>query len=273
MVVALLLWETSGFLCSSGNHGAYFLESTWKKGTATSSSLETVEGVKNEKESLAKSQQSNRKAKYTPKLKPLSSLAPGTQIEGVVDRVLPYGVMVRTDYQTSTFNGGALLHISQISNERIAHPNQILQKGQKIKPRVSKIDFKQNKLYLSLRKPRPPRKPVFMLTLDQEIEGDVKAIMDYGFFVDIGYKKDVLVHISRISTKKVNNVHDFVELGQRIKVRIINVDKLNKNLAGSILSKDADIYMDIRQGKDKAIIFSDAINDRIHVIAGIQSKL
>ncbi len=58
-----------------------------------------------------------------------------------------------------------------------------------------------------------------------ELEGTVRNVVDFGAFVDIGVKQDGLLHISKMSSKRVTNPHDVVSVGDIIKVRIASVDE------------------------------------------------
>ncbi|PIE85176.1 hypothetical protein CSA08_03470 [Candidatus Gracilibacteria bacterium] len=62
------------------------------------------------------------------------------------------------------------------------------------------------------------------LEVGQVVEGTVKNILDFGIFVDIGVKKDGLVHVSQIADKYISNPADEVEVGQKIKVKITGID-------------------------------------------------
>jgi polyribonucleotide nucleotidyltransferase len=59
-------------------------------------------------------------------------------------------------------------------------------------------------------------------------EGTVKKIADFGAFVEILPGKEGLVHISKLDSKRVNSVRDVVTEGQKISVKVINIDKQGK---------------------------------------------
>lgn len=58
-----------------------------------------------------------------------------------------------------------------------------------------------------------------------ELEGTVRNVVDFGAFVDIGVKQDGLLHISKMSNRRITNPHDVVSVGDIIKVRIASVDE------------------------------------------------
>lgn len=63
------------------------------------------------------------------------------------------------------------------------------------------------------------------LTVDMELTGTVRNVVDFGAFVDIGVKNDGLVHISQLSNKYVSHPMDVVAVGDTVKVKIISIDK------------------------------------------------
>ncbi|MDE7420936.1 MAG: RNA-binding transcriptional accessory protein [Muribaculaceae bacterium] len=62
------------------------------------------------------------------------------------------------------------------------------------------------------------------LTIGMELPGIVNNITAFGAFVDLGIKENGLLHISKISNRRINSVSDILKLGQRIQVRIIDLD-------------------------------------------------
>jgi uncharacterized protein len=63
------------------------------------------------------------------------------------------------------------------------------------------------------------------LALGMELEGVVTNVTDFGAFVDVGVKQDGLVHISELADRFVRHPREVVELGQKLRVRVISVDR------------------------------------------------
>ena len=62
------------------------------------------------------------------------------------------------------------------------------------------------------------------LHVGQKVSGIVKNITKYGAFVDIGGGKEGLVHISKIAKERVNKVEDYVKPGDKVPVKVIEID-------------------------------------------------
>ena len=62
----------------------------------------------------------------------------------------------------------------------------------------------------------------------QEFEGKVVRIMNFGAFVEFLPGKDGLIHISKLDKKRVEKVEDVVNIGDTVKVRVLEVDKMGR---------------------------------------------
>jgi len=117
-----------------------------------------------------------------------------------------------------------------------------------------KKDNKQRRKFgtTSLRSGRPQRKLKDM-RLGDEFAGKVKSITPYGAFINIGSKNDALLHISRISFDKISNIHDYLNIGDKVSVHVIGIDRVKKRMAVSMLPRTADKYLDRRKENRKVV--------------------
>jgi predicted RNA-binding protein with RPS1 domain len=80
--------------------------------------------------------------------------------------------------------------------------------------------------------------PLADLEVGSYVDGTVKTITAYGAFVDIGAASDALLHVSRLSNSFVSNVEDVVKQGDKVNVRIVNVDTDKNQIAISMVSEE-----------------------------------
>lgn len=73
------------------------------------------------------------------------------------------------------------------------------------------------------------------LTVGMELPGIVNNITAFGAFVNLGIKENGLLHISRISSKRISSVGEVLKLGQRINVKVIDIDSSRKRIALELL--------------------------------------
>ena len=137
--------------------------------------------------------------------KKIASLAVGDIVEGIVTAiVVPYGAFVNVD------GIDGLVHISEISWERVEDPNKFLKIDQKIKVKIVSID--QERLSLSIRQlsEDPWVKESEDLKIGDEIEGRITRVTVFGAFVQISPIIEALIHVAEIKTgeEDENEVED-----------------------------------------------------------------
>ena len=164
------------------------------------------------------------------KKKTLAELEPGQIREGIVRRIQDFGAFVDI--------GGVdgLIHISQLSWERVKHPGEILQEGQKIRVRVERIDADTGKIGLSLKNPEEhpwtnieQRFPVGTI-----IRGPVTRLAAFGCFVKVAPGVEGMVHISELAHHRVHAVQNVVKEGQEVEAKILSIDADAQRIALSM---------------------------------------
>jgi len=161
---------------------------------------------------------------------PFEKLEVGQKYQGTVRSVLDFGAFVDIGAE-----GDGLLHISQISQERIDNIYDVLSEGQQVEVWISgKRDEGKFGLTMMEGYTERPRRPMADLTpfadlsSDEWHKGVVARTAPFGAFVtvtlDDGSSADGLVHVSKIKDGFVDNVDDEVSIGQEVNVRIESVD-------------------------------------------------
>lgn len=208
------------------------------------------------KKSTAKRKKSKGKSGGNPNpksFKPLKDLKLGSSVSGVVVDVCDFGAFVDIGYATRGSRAGtALLHISQITDERISSAGDVLSVGQKLEDgqlRVISVDPVKGEAGLSLRARRPRRTDFAKLEVGARMDGRVSGVVPYGAFVDVGANVNGLLHISRITGGAIENVRHHLNEGDSVSVHIVDIDRKRKKMAVSMLDKKADQYLDRRMSQ------------------------
>ncbi|MEX2186845.1 MAG: S1 RNA-binding domain-containing protein [Pirellulales bacterium] len=169
------------------------------------------------------------------KTKLLAELEVGQTREGIVRRITDFGAFVDI--------GGVdgLIHISQMSWDRVKHPSEVLADGQKVKVRVEKIDQATGKIGLSYRDTfeNPWNKAAEKYPASSIVKGTVSRIMDFGAFVKLEPGIEGLVHISELSYKRVFRTGDVVQEGQEIEVKVLSMDAEAQRISLSMRALEA----------------------------------
>ena len=149
-----------------------------------------------------------------------SQLVVGDVVEGKVSRLTNFGAFVDV--------GGVdgLVHISEISYKHVEKPSDVLKAGQDVKVKVIGIDDDRHRISLSIKQTEPS--PFEQATADLHegdvFEGEVKSLTNFGAFVEVADGIQGLVHVSEISYKHVDKPSDVLKVGQKVKVKVLNID-------------------------------------------------
>lgn len=187
-------------------------------------------------------------------LLPLTELKLGSKVEGRVAAFTDFGVFIKINYDLKNKGGAgyALLHKSQIRDEIVDDPKKLFRIGNVVKDlRVITINYSKGEVALSLRKQKNKRKSLSEFEVGKEYVGKVARVVSYGAFIDLGAKANALLHISRISQKKIENIRNWLNEGDEVTVRLIEKDEGKNTLAASMLDGEADKYLSKRSKQIK----------------------
>lgn len=169
------------------------------------------------------------------KQKLLEELAPGQVREGIVRSLQAFGAFIDL--------GGVdgLIHISQLSWERLKHASEALELGQKVKVKVAKIDPVTHKISLAFRdlSENPWARVSEKFPPGRKVTGTVTRLTEFGAFVRLEAGIEGLIHISELSHKRVWRASDVVQEGQEVEVQIVSVDPSNQRIGLSLKALQA----------------------------------
>jgi small subunit ribosomal protein S1 len=162
--------------------------------------------------------------------KTLAELQPGTMREGIVRKLHDFGAFVDL--------GGVdgLIHVSQLAWDRVNHPSEVVQEGQKVRVRVEKIDPQTGKISLSLKNPEehPWVNVATRFPVGSTVKGTVSRIAGFGAFVKLAPGVEGLIHISELAHHKVYKVENIVQEGQEVEVKILSVEPEEQRIGLSL---------------------------------------
>jgi small subunit ribosomal protein S1 len=160
----------------------------------------------------------------------MAEIAPGQLREGVVRSLKDFGAFVDL--------GGldGLIHVSQLSWDRVNHPSEVLEVGQKVKVRIEKFDKETGKVGLSYREvgANPWQNAESKYVVGARAKGVVSRLMDFGAFVKLEPGVEGLIHISELGHGRVFRTRDVLSEGQEVEVKILAVDAENQRISLSL---------------------------------------
>ncbi len=165
----------------------------------------------------------------------MDSLEEGSVVQGVVKNITNYGVFVDI--------GGVdgLLHITDMTWGRIAHPSEIVKIGDTISVKVLSIDKEHAKISLGMKQllSNPWEQIEDRLKVGARIKGTISSITDYGLFVEVAKGVEGLVHISEISwTERITDLKKHFKVGEQVDVMVVFLDKENRRMSLSVKQLD-----------------------------------
>ena len=160
----------------------------------------------------------------------LNSLRPGDVRQGVVTNLTAFGAFVDL--------GGVegLIHISELSWDRVRDPGDILKPGQSVEVSVLGVNPDEGRVALSLKRlrPNPWRGVDSRYQVGQLLDGTVTNVVSFGAFVRIEEGVEGLIHISELAEGSYFQPRSVVREGDIVRVRVLNVDPAKQRLGLSL---------------------------------------
>ena len=165
------------------------------------------------------------------------SIIEGEKYTGTVTKLMPYGAFVNI--------GGVegLVHNTDLSWTRIKHPSDVVKEGDKLNVTVLSVDKEKGKIALGAKD--VAMDPWFLETANLEkgqvVKGKVVKFMNFGAFVSLSENVEGLLHVSQITEKRISKPEEALEIGQEVKVKITQLDKVNKKIGLSMTEVEEEI--------------------------------
>lgn len=155
----------------------------------------------------------------------------GDLVNGVVTGVVDFGVFVNVD------GIEGLIHISEISWERVNNPHDYVKVGQTIEAKIIAIDKDRLSLSMKQLKEDPWAAEVSKFSKGDEVEGTVTRITPFGAFVQISPAVEALVHVSELGEGSDVNPENIFTLNERKNFKVLDIDKDNRKISLSLIGK------------------------------------
>jgi len=146
----------------------------------------------------------------------------GSIVQGRVTKLADFGAFVHLEDGVE-----ALLHISEMSWDKVNRPSDVVHEGQEITAKVIKSDAGKRKIRLSLKELQedPWHKFLESYSVGSIVEGPVTELKDFGAFMKITDDVEGLIHVSEITEERISTPADVLQVGQTVKARIIGINE------------------------------------------------
>lgn len=157
----------------------------------------------------------------------LETLTPGDVCTGQVSNLCDFGVFVDL--------GGVdgLIHVSELSWQRIDHPRDILETGEEIDVYVIDVDRERRRIALSLKRmqPNPWASVTDRYEVGQIIDSIITNVVDFGAFARVEEGIEGLIHVSELGDGDIPmHPRSVLDEGQEVRARILNIDPQNQRM-------------------------------------------
>ncbi len=174
----------------------------------------------------------------------ISGLEKGQVLEGVVKNIASYGVFIDL--------GGVdgLIHITDLSWERVIHPEEIVQLDQKINVVILDFDDDRRRIALGLKQltPHPWDSLDANLAVGDKVKGKVVVMTDYGAFIEIAPGVEGLVHVSEMSwNQRLRSAQEFMKVGDEVEAVILTLDREERKMSLGIKQLKPDPWLTISE--------------------------
>src|SRR5436189_2601356 len=161
----------------------------------------------------------------------LESLKKGERRRGQVSSIVNFGAFV-------DIGGGVdgLVHVSELSWKHVDHPSEIVSVGQEVDVEILDVDLERERVSLSLKATQedPWREFERKHQAGEIIDGTVTKLVPFGAFVRVGEGIEGLVHISELSDQHVDSPEAVVQVGDDVRVKVVDVDVSRRRISLSI---------------------------------------
>ncbi|MBX3353918.1 MAG: S1 RNA-binding domain-containing protein [Phycisphaeraceae bacterium] len=158
------------------------------------------------------------------------TLKEGDVMQGVVKKLMPFGAFVDI--------GGVdgLVHISDMSHDRVNRPEQVVKPGDSVTVKVLKVDWEKDRISLGMKQTQsdPFSTAASEVKEGEIVSGRVTKLLDFGALIEVAPGVEGLAHISELSWKRINQVGDAVKVDQVVQVMVLGVDKAKRRVSLSI---------------------------------------
>ena len=174
----------------------------------------------------------------------LSELTVGQIRRGTVKNIADFGAFIDL--------GGidGLLHITDMSWDRIGHPSEVLRIDQAIEVMVLNIDKEKEKIALGLKqtKENPWDTVDVKYPVGSKVKGEIVNLVNYGAFVRLEPGVEGLVHVSEMSwTRRINHPNEIVNVGEQVEVVVLEINKAKQEISLGLKQCEVNPWMRVAE--------------------------
>ena len=216
-------------------------ETRWSRMVGEDIDVCVIEVDRERRRLILSERAASTETRETLKERVIEDLKEGEVRNGRVTSLADFGAFVN-------INGAdGLVHLSEISWDRINHPSEVLKVGQDVKVKVISIDRDKKRIGLSIRQLQddPWTQRTTRFQIGQLVEATITRLTKFGAFARLEKDLEGLIHISEISEKRIEHPKEVLKEGDSVTLRIIKIDPANHRIGLSLRRVDSQAYADL----------------------------
>ena len=216
-------------------------EQKWSKMIGQTIDVCVIEVDRERRRLILSERQASTETRESIKEKVIDELKEGETRTGRVTSLADFGAFVNIS------GADGLVHLSEISWERINHPNEVLKVGQEVKVKVISIDRETKRIGLSIRAMQsdPWLAQSAKYQVGQLVEATITRLTKFGAFARLEKDLEGLIHISELSEKRIEHPKEVLHEGDVVTLRVIKIDPENHRIGLSLRRVESMAYADL----------------------------
>jgi small subunit ribosomal protein S1 len=215
-------------------------EQRWQKMIGQAISVRIIEVDRERRRLILSERAANTESRASMKERVIGELEEGKVYTGRVTSLADFGAFVN-------LNGAdGLVHLSELSWDRLQHPKEILEVGQEVQVKVINIDREKKRIGLSMRalQDDPWKTRVEKFSVGQLVEGVITRLTKFGAFARLEGDIEGLIHISEISENRIEHPREAIKEGDVKTLRVIRIDPEQHRIGLSLRKVDSAAFAD-----------------------------
>ena len=215
-------------------------EQRWQKMVGQPITVRIIEVDRERRRLILSERAASTESRQSLKERVIDELEVGKTYTGRVTSLSDFGAFVNVN------GADGLVHLSEISWDRVQHPKEVLEVGQEVKVKVINIDREKKRIGLSIRAlaDDPWKTRVEKFAIGQLVEGVITRLTKFGAFARLEGDIEGLIHISEIADHRIEHPKEALKEGEVRALRIIRIDTDQHRIGLSLRKVDSGAYAD-----------------------------
>jgi small subunit ribosomal protein S1 len=215
-------------------------EQRWQKMVGEPISVRIIEVDRERRRLILSERAASTESRASMKDRVISELEEGKTYTGRVTSLADFGAFVNVN------GADGLVHLSELSWDRLSHPKEILEVGQEVQVKIINIDREKKRIGLSIRalQDDPWKSRVEKFSVGQLVEGVITRLTKFGAFARLEGDIEGLIHISELSENRVEHPKEVLKEGDVKTLRIIRIDGDQHRIGLSLRKVDSAAFAD-----------------------------